>query len=63
MDELTAADFLTDEDKAELLPLLETFFERWEELHRVIPTGDMDKARAASNALVEQANKVRAFYG
>ena len=63
MDDLTEADFMTVEERQQLLGLLETFFKRWEELHRVIPTGDQDKAVAASTALAQQANAVRAFYG
>ena len=54
---------MSDEDQRELLGLLVTFFDRWEELHRVIPTGDRPKMEAASLALVDQASKVRAFYG
>ena len=63
MDDLTEADFMTAEERVQLLALLERFFELWEELHRVIPTGDQDKAVAASTALAQQANAVRAFYG
>ena len=54
---------LTNKERAGLLGLLSEFFDRWEELHRVIPTGDHDKAMAASAALAEQAQAVRAFYG
>ena len=60
---MTEADFLSHAERQELLALLETFFERWEELHRVIPTGDQAQKEAAAVALTEQANKVRAFYG
>jgi hypothetical protein len=56
-------DVMSDADRMEALALLTEFFERWEELHRVIPTGDRDKALAASTALAEQARAVRAFYG
>ena len=56
-------DYMTDDERAELLGLLLNFFDRWEEMHRVIPTGDRAKMEAASVALVDQANKVRAFYG
>ena len=63
MDGLTETDFMSGEEQMQLLALLERFFELWEELHRVIPTGDQDKAVAASAALADQANKVRAFYG
>jgi len=66
--ELTASmktdlSFMSEDDQAELLVLLVEFFDRWQELHRVIPTGDKPKMEAASTALVDQANKVRAFYG
>lgn len=63
MDELTDTDFMTGDEQRQLLHMLERFFDLWEELHRVIPTGDRDKAVAASAALAEQAHKVRAFYG
>ena len=63
MDVVTDSDFLSPAERQELLSLLETFFERWEELHRVIPTGDRVRMEAASVALVDQANAVRAFYG
>ena len=63
MDGVKEPYFLNADEREELLILLETFFERWEELHRVIPTGDQDRAVAASTALAEQANKVRSFYG
>ena len=56
-------DGMTDAERLELLGLLREFFDRWEELHRVIPTGDHDKSVAASAALAEQAQAVRAFYG
>ena len=62
MDDVTDLSWLTDAEKDELLGLLSEFFDRWEELHRVIPTGDRTKMEAASLALVEQANAVRAFY-
>jgi class 3 adenylate cyclase len=61
--DLSDMTWMSDEDKAELLRLLAVFFDRWEELHRIIPTGDRSKMEAASFALVEQANAVRAFYG
>jgi hypothetical protein len=59
----TDLSFMSDDDQAELLVLLVKFFDRWQELHRVIPTGDRPKMEAASLALVDQASKVRAFYG
>ena len=55
--------WLSDDECRQLLALLEQFFGLWEELHRVIPTGDQDKAVAASAALVKQAKAVREFYG
>ena len=63
LDRMTDSDFLTADEREELLTLLETFFERWEELHRVIPSGDRAQMEAAAVALTWQANKVRAFYG
>jgi hypothetical protein len=63
MDGLTGTDFVTGAEQRQLLGMLEQFFELWEELHRVIPTGDRAKMEAASAALADQANKVRAFYG
>lgn len=56
-------DGMSDEERLELLGLLIEFFDRWEELHRIIPTGDRDKSVAASAWLAEQAQAVRAFYG
>ena len=54
---------MCDEDQRELLGLLVVFFDGWQELHRVIPTGDRVKMEAASTTLVDQAKAVRAFYG
>jgi hypothetical protein len=54
---------MTNKKRKELLGLLSEFFDRWEELHRVIPTGDKRKMESASQSLVDQANAVRAFYG
>jgi hypothetical protein len=59
----TDMSFMSEDEQAELLLLLADFFDLWQELHRVIPTGDKPKMEAASTALVDQANKVRAFYG
>jgi hypothetical protein len=77
MDVVTDSDyveFLTPEERAQLLGLLETFFERWEHFHRVCgsnnrsatgPAGEayQEALKQAAESLTEQANKVRAFYG
>jgi hypothetical protein len=59
----TDLSFMSEDEQMELLLLLVEFFDRWQELHRVIPTGDRPKMEAASLALVDQAQAVRAFYG
>ena len=63
MDVLTDSDFLTAEERRELLALLREFFDRWEHFHRVCATNDREALEKAAESLAEQARAVRAFYG
>ena len=60
--DLMSTDFMTDEDRLELLGLLRDFFDRWEHFHRICAGNDREALEKAADALAQQARAVRAFY-